>query len=204
MIDYILDRFEAAGVETAVVNVHYLPDQIEAHLAARKHPKIFISDERGKLLDQGGGIAKALPLLGDDPFFVANTDAFWIEEGPQQNLLRLAGAWNPEKMDALLLVAATTLSVGVDWQGDFEMAADGRLTRRSESGVVPFVYTGVGIVKPELFTWQTQDIFKLAPIFFAAAEKGRLFGQRLEGVWLHVGAPDAVEAAERTMACRDL
>lgn len=203
MIDYILDRFEAAGVESAVVNVHYLADQIEAHLAARANPRILISDERCRLLDQGGGIAKALPLLGEEPFFVANTDAFWIEEGPQQNLLRLAGAWDPAKMDALLLVAATTSSVGVDWQGDFEMAADGRLTRRPEYGVVPFVYTGVGIVKPGLFTSQTQDIFKLAPIFFEAAEKGRLFGQRLEGLWLHVGVPEAVEAAERTMARSD-
>ncbi|SFK27412.1 MurNAc alpha-1-phosphate uridylyltransferase [Methylocapsa palsarum] len=199
MIDYILDRFEAAGVETAIVNVHYLADQIEAHLAARANPKIVISDERGKLLDQGGGIAKALPWLGDRPFFVANTDAFWIQEGPQQNLLRLAGAWDPERMDALLLVAATTSSVGVDWQGDFEMAPDGRLTRRAEDRIVPFVYTGVGIVKPELFASQTQEIFRLAPVFFEAAEKGRLFGQRLEGLWLHVGAPEAIEAAERTM-----
>ena len=185
-----------------MVNVHYLADQIEAHLTARTKPKILISDERAKLLDQGGGIARALPLLGDEPFFVANTDAFWIDEGRRQNLLRLAGAWDPVKMDALLLVAATTSSVGVDWQGDFEMAADGRLKRRAEYGVVPFVYTGVGIVKPELFTSQTQDIFKLAPIFFEAAEKARLFGQRLDGVWLHVGAPEAIEVAERTLAQR--
>ncbi len=198
MIDHMLDRFAAADVETAVVNVHYLADQIEAHLAARAAPKIVISDERGKLLDQGGGIGKALPLLGSEPFFVCNTDAFWVE-GPRDNLRRLAAAWNPEIMDVLLLVAATTASVGVDWPGDFLLASDGRLTRRAEREVAPFVYTGVGILKPELFADETREIYRLAPFFFDAAEKGRLFGQRLDGLWLHVGVPQAVEEAERTI-----
>src|ERR1700736_874928 len=105
LIDHALDRFAMAGVDTAIVNVHYLADQIEAHLAARKTPKILISDEREKLLDQGGGIAKALPWLGLEPFFLANTDAFWIE-GPADNLRRLAAAWDSERMDILLLVAS--------------------------------------------------------------------------------------------------
>lgn len=196
MIDHMLDRFDAAGVESAIVNVHYLADQIETHLAARLAPKIVISDERDKLLDQGGGIGKVLPLLGREPFFVANTDAFWIE-GPEDNLRRLAAAWDPEAMDILLLVAATTESVGVDWPGDFLMAPDGRLTRRAEYEVAPFVYTGVGILKPELFERETRDVYRLAPFFFEAAEKGRLFGQRLDGLWLHVGVPQAIEEAER-------
>lgn len=196
MIDHMLDRFETAGVETAIVNVHYLADQIETHLAARDAPKIVISDEREKLLDQGGGIGKALPLLGHEPFFVSNTDAFWVE-GPQDNLRRLAAAWDPDGMDILLLVAATTESVGVDWPGDFLLAADGRLTRRAEHEVAPFVYTGVGLLKPELFARETRDIYRLAPFFFEAAEKGRLFGQRLDGLWLHVGVPQAIEEAER-------
>lgn len=199
MIDHILDRFDAAGVGTAIVNVHYLADQIEEHLSARKKPKILISDERDKLLDQGGGIGKALPLLGREPFFLSNTDAFWIE-GPRQNLHRLAEAWNPKKMDILLLLAATTASVGVDWAGDFSMQADGRLSPREERGVVPFVYTGVGIVKPELFEVETRDVYRLAPFFFEAAEKGRLYGQRLDGLWLHVGVPHAIEEAERMIA----
>jgi MurNAc alpha-1-phosphate uridylyltransferase len=199
MIDHMLDRFDAAGVETAIVNVHYLADQIEEHLACRETPKILISDERAKILDQGGGIGKALPLLGSEPFFLSNTDAFWIE-GPRQNLRRLAEAWDPEKMDILLLLAATTASVGVDWAGDFSMRTDGRLTRRDERSVVPFVYTGVGIVKPELFEAETRDVYRLAPFFFEAAEKGRLFGQRLDGLWLHVGVPHAIEEAERVIA----
>lgn len=199
MIDHILDRFAAAGLETAVVNVHYLADQIESHVSSRKAPRIVISDEREKLLDQGGGILRALPLLGDKPFFLANTDAFWIE-GPRPNLPRLAAAWDPAKMDILLLVAATTASVGVDWPGDFWMGSDGRLTPRAEHAVVPFVYTGVGIVKPELFKNETRGVFRLAPFFFEAARKSRLFGLRLDGLWLHVGAPGAIGEAERIIA----
>jgi MurNAc alpha-1-phosphate uridylyltransferase len=199
LIDHALDRFTLAGVETAIVNVHYLAGQIEAHLAARESPKILISDEREKLLDQGGGIAKVLPLLGPEPFFLANTDAFWVE-GPTGNLRRLAAAWDPERMDILLLVAAAAASVGVDSPGDFNMAPDGRLMRRPERELAPFVYTGTGIVKPGLFKAETREIFPLAPFFFEAAGKGRLYGQRLDGLWCHVGTPQAIEEAERKLA----
>lgn len=196
LMDHMLDRFAQAGVARAVVNVHYLADQIEAHVLARKTPEIVISDERAKLLDQGGGVRKALPLLGDAPFFLCNTDAFWIE-GPRSNLARLAAAWDPEAMDALLLVAAG--GIGVDWTGDFTLSPDGRLARRLEREVAPFVYTGVGIVKPELFRDDPRDVFKLAPLLFHAAEAGRLHGVRLDGLWLHVGAPEAVLEAERAV-----
>jgi MurNAc alpha-1-phosphate uridylyltransferase len=130
---------------------------------------------------------------------ISNTDAFWIE-GPLSNLHRLAEFWDPERMDALLLVAASATSVGVDWPGDFQMAPDGRLTRRDECNVAPFVYSGVGIIKPQLFQHETRDVFRLAPFLFDAAEKGRLFGQRLDGIWLHVGTPAAVEDAEAAIA----
>lgn len=199
MIDHMLDRFAAVGVREAIVNVHYMADQIEAHLKARKVPRIVISDERDQLLDQAGGIRKALPHLGSAPFFICNTDAFWLE-GPRSNIEALAARWNPEVMDILLLVAATTSSVGVDWPGDFLMGPDGRLTRRSEREVAPFVYTGVGILKPDLFMDAAPGPIRLAPYFFAAAERGRLYGQRLDGQWLHVGTPDAIEQAERTIA----
>jgi MurNAc alpha-1-phosphate uridylyltransferase len=199
LIDHMLDRFAEAGVETAIVNVHYHADQLEAHLATRQAPKIAISDERAKLLDQGGGIRKALPLLGEAPFFLCNTDSFWVE-GPRPNLPRFAAAWDPEKMDILLLVAATATSVGVDWLGDFTMDAFGRLARREERRVAPFVYTGVGIVKPELFEEATEDAFRLSPYFDKAAAAGRLFGIRLDGLWFHVGTPQAIEDAERTVA----
>ena len=199
MLDHMLDRFADAGVKRAIVNVHYLADQIETHLATRTHPQIIISDERDKLLDQGGGIAKVLPLIGDDPFFICNTDAVWIE-GPRDNLRALAQMWNPERMDVLLLVAASANSVGVDWPGDFHMDPSGVLTRRAERESAPFVYAGVGIIKPSLFAHETREIFRLAPTFFAAAEQGRLFGMRLEGTWLHVGTPAAIVEAEAAFA----
>ena len=195
LIDHVLDAFADAGVPEAVVNVHYLGDQIEAHLADRMAPRIVISDERAKLLDQGGGIRMALPLLGAAPFFVANTDAFWVE-GPASNLRRLAQAFDPTRMDALLLVAASATSVGVDWPGDFHMDQEGRLTKRGENEVAAFVYSGVGILKSEPFANDPREVFRLSPFLFEAAEKGRLFGVRLDGLWLHVGTPQAIGEAE--------
>jgi N-acetyl-alpha-D-muramate 1-phosphate uridylyltransferase len=197
LIDHCLDRLAEAGVERAIVNVHYLADQIVAHLAKRKSPKIVISDEREKLLDQGGGIKRVLPLIGDKPFLLCNTDAFWLE-GPRANVVRLAAGWDPQRMDVALLVAATVAAVGVDWPGDFTMTADGRLVRRQEREVAPYVYAGLAIVKPSLFR-QEEEVFRLAPIFFEAAGKGRLIGVRGDGVWLHVGYPDAIAEAERAI-----
>lgn len=199
LIDRCLDSFAAVGVARAVVNVHYLADQIETHLQRRASPQIFLSNERDKLLDQGGGIRAALPLLGNKPFFLCNTDAFWIE-GAGSNIQRLAAQWDPQRMDALLLLAATTSSIGVDWPGDFHMDADGRLTKRDERGVAPFVYSGVGIIKPEPFAQETRAVFRLAPLLFDAADKGRLFGLRLDGTWLHVGTPEAIGQAEAAIA----
>lgn len=195
LIDHTLDRLAEAGVERAVVNVHWLGEQIIDHLKFRTAPKILISDERDRLLDQGGGIRRALPLLGRDAFYICNTDAFWIE-GASSNIRRLAAAWDPSVMDALLLVATTASSVGVDWLGDFTMDSLGRLHRREEHAVAPFVYSGVGILSPELFAAEERDIFPLSPFLFAAAKKGRLYGIRLDGLWMHVGAPEAISEAE--------
>jgi len=195
LIDHCLDRFADDGVEAAIVNVHYLADPIEAHLKARKRPRIVISDERARLLDQGGALKKARRLIGDAPFYVCNTDAFWIE-GPHSNLDRLAATFDPERMDAMLLVASTPGAVGVDWPGDFEMDKEGRLSRRDPKTVAPFVYTGVGILKPGLFDGVKEDVFKLAPFFWRAADAGRLFGLRLDGLWLHVGRPETIGEAE--------
>jgi MurNAc alpha-1-phosphate uridylyltransferase len=199
LIDHCLDRLAENGVERAVVNVHWLADQIEAHLARRRSPpKILISNERATLLDQGGGIKRALPMIGDDPFFICNTDAFWIE-GPRSNIARLAGAFDPVAMDILLLVAASAGAVGVDWPGDFTMTRDGRLESREPRHVAPFVHTGVGIVKSELFANETEEIFRLAPFFHAAAAKSRLYGVRLDGLWVHVGRPESIAQAERAI-----
>ena len=199
MLDHMLDRLAEAGVAQAIVNVHHLPDQIERAVASRTQPRIVVSDERAKLLDQGGGIKKVLPILGDDAFFICNTDAVWIE-GPKSALQAMAEAWRPQEMDVLLLVATTTGSVGVDWQGDFLMRPDGRLIKRPERETAPFVYAGVGLIKPQLFAEARDDVFRLAPYFFDAAAQGRLFGVRLTGQWLHVGTPQAIEDAERAIA----
>lgn len=199
MLDHMLDRLAEGGVTRAIVNVHHLADQIENHLEGRTRPEIIISDERAKLLDQGGGIKKVLPLIGDADFLICNTDAVWLE-GPHSSIAALRAAWRPEDMDVLLLVAATSGSVGVDWPGDFHMAPDGRLTKRAEREVSAFVYAGVGIVKASLFKGATEEVFRLAPYFFRAAEVGRLHGLRLNGQWLHVGAPEAIDEAERAYA----
>jgi len=198
LIDHCLDRFAENGVERAIVNVHWLADRIEAHLAARRTPELVISDERELLLDQGGGIKKALPRIGPEPFFLCNTDAFWIE-GPRSNLRRLADAFDPAEMDAILLVASSATAIGVDWPGDFTMTREGRLAARDSRRVAPFVYTGVGIIKPQLFEPVEADVFRLAPFFFRAAEHGRLFGIRLDGLWLHVGRPETIAEAERAI-----
>lgn len=199
MLDQALDRLAEAGVETAVVNVHHLADQIERHLEGRVRPRVVISDERGALLETGGGVAKALPLLGSKPFLVLNSDSLWIE-GPESNIRRMVRSWEPERMDILLLLAAAATSVGYEGLGDFAMDAAGRLRRRPEREVTPFVYAGVAIVKPELFAGAPEGAFSLNRLFDGAIEAERLYGLRLDGQWLHVGTPGSIEAAEARIA----
>ena len=195
LLDHVLDRLSDAGVERAVVNVHHFGEQIIAHVANRKRPQITTSDERGVLLDTGGGVVKALPLLGKDPFYHLNADTVWID-GVTPNLARLAEAFDPQTMDTLLLLAPTADSIGYDGRGDFSMATDGRLTPRPERDVAPFVYAGAAILSPALFTDAPQGKFSLTTLFTRAAAKGRLAGLRLGGLWMHVGTPDAIAAAE--------
>jgi MurNAc alpha-1-phosphate uridylyltransferase len=199
LIDHGLERLQRAGVETAVVNVHYLPHLIRGHLARWTRPKIVISDEGKELLDTGGGIAKALPEFKDEPFYLLNSDSFWIE-GPRPNLDWLAGAWNEERMDALLLLASTVRSVGYDARGDFRMDPAGRLTRRAEREVAPFVYAGAAILHPRLFEGSPSGAFSLNRLFDRAIEGERLFGVRMDGFWLHVGTPEAIGEAELSIA----
>ena len=199
LIDYSLDRLANAGVERAVVNVHHLADALERHLAPRQRPKIVISDERGELLGTGGGIAKALPQLGGAPFFLVNSDTVWLD-GVKPNFTRLAEAFDPATMDVLLLLAPTAGSIGYTGRGDFAMLPDGRLRRRREHEVVPFVYAGAAILSPLLFADVPSGAFSLTLLFDRAGASGRLYGLRLEGVWMHVGTPEAVAAAEAALA----
>jgi len=198
LIDHVLDRLAAVGVERAVVNVHYLADQIERHLAARKQPQIVMSDEREKLLDTGGGVVKALGKLGLDPFFHVNSDTIWID-GVRSNLDRLAAGFDPARMDALLLLAPTATSIGYAGRGDYRMLSDGRLQRRTEREVAPFVYAGAAILRPELFVGAPEGAFSLTRLFDKAGAAGRLYGLRLEGIWMHVGTPEAIAIAENAI-----
>jgi MurNAc alpha-1-phosphate uridylyltransferase len=195
LLDHMLDRLADAGVETAVVNVHYLAEQIERHVAGRARPRVVISDERAQLLGTGGAVVKALDRLGGGPFFHVNADTLWID-GVTPNFARLADAFDPKAMDGLLLLAPAAGSIGYTGRGDFAMAADGRLTRRAELDVAPFVYAGAAILNPTLFTGAPNGEFALTPLFERAAKAGRLFGLRLDGLWMHVGTPEAIAAAE--------
>jgi MurNAc alpha-1-phosphate uridylyltransferase len=196
LIDHVLDRLAAAGVDLAVVNVHHFADQIERHLASRRRPSIVISDERERLLDTAGGVVKALDVLGDAPFFHMNSDTIWIE-GVRPNLDRLAASFDASRMDGLLLLAATATSIGYDGRGDFALAPDGRLRRRAEREILPFVYAGAAMFQKSMFDDVPQSgAFALPRLFDRAAAVGRLFGVRLEGVWMHVGTPEAIAQAE--------
>jgi MurNAc alpha-1-phosphate uridylyltransferase len=199
LLDYSLDRLADAGIETAVVNVHWLPDLIEAHLQRRLSPRIVVSDERAILLETGGGIKKALPLIGPEPFLALNSDSLWIE-GPQPNLRRFMAAWDPERMDILLLLACVATALGYDGKGDFSMDPTGLLRRRKEREITPFVYAGVAILKPDLFADTPEGSWSLNLLFDRAIDAGRLYGLRLDGQWLHVGTPESIADAEECLA----
>jgi MurNAc alpha-1-phosphate uridylyltransferase len=199
LIDFALDKLHEAGVETAVVNVHHFADMLEAHLRNRTKPHIVISDERGELLETGGGVRKALPLLGDEPFITFNSDSLWIE-GREPNLLRLVQAWDPDRMDILMLVAPLSTSIGFEGRGDFHQDPDGRLRRRGTDDSAPFAYAGVAIVKPELVHGTPDGAFSANAFYDRAIAKERLYGLCLEGQWLHVGEPQAIAEAERCLA----
>ena len=195
LIDHVLDRLADAGVEQAVVNVHHFAEQLQRHLAHRQRPKIVISDERGLLLGTGGGVKRALPELGDAPFFHVNSDTIWID-GVKSNLSRLANSFDAAATDALLLLAPTTGSVGYSGRGDFSMTSDGSLLKRTEQEVAPFVYAGAAILSPALFKDAPSGEFSLTTLFERAAHAKRLHGLRLDGVWMHVGTPEAIGEAE--------
>jgi MurNAc alpha-1-phosphate uridylyltransferase len=201
LVDHVLDRLADAGVEKAVVNVHHFAEQLIEHLAKRARPRIAISDERGLLLGTGGGVKKALPELGDAPFFHINSDTIWID-GVKPNLARLADAFDPEMMDALLLLAPTDGSIGYSGRGDFAIAANGRLTRRGARDKVEWVYAGAAILRPALFAGTPTGEFPLTDLFDRAAEKGRLLGLQLDGLWMHVGTTTAIAEAEAAIGGR--
>ncbi|MGI9525209.1 MAG: nucleotidyltransferase family protein [Hyphomicrobiaceae bacterium] len=198
LLDRVLDGLTNEGLSTIVVNTHYRAEQIEVALKKRGQQEIRVSDERERLLDTGGGVLKALPLLGTSPFVVHNSDSVWID-GVQSNLRRLLEAWDEQSMDGLLLLALASTSVGFDGTGDFTMSPRGLLRRRQEREVAPFVHSGVCILHPRLFHGIEGEQFSLNRIWDKAIERQRLYGLRLDGLWMHVGTPAALAEAELAM-----
>ncbi|MCA0049593.1 nucleotidyltransferase family protein [Mesorhizobium sp. B283B1A] len=198
LLDWGLDSLAAAGVGKAVVNVHYLPEQIVAHVAQRHVPRVIISDESERLLDSAGGIVKALPQLGAQPFYILNADTFWIDHGPL-NLGRLALAWDAAKMDILLMLADLHQATGHCGSTDFLVAPDGAL-RRSKGDPAGLIYAGAAIVHPRLFADASAEPHSLNAYFDKAIAAGRLFGMPMRGHWITVGTPDAIPLAEAAVA----
>lgn len=198
LLDWGLDALARAGVPDAVVNTHYLGSQIAAHLSGRTHPSVVISDESDLLLDSAGGIVKAVPLLGDEPFFVLNADTFWLDDD-EPNLVALARQWDAGTMDILLLVADIARATGHSGGTDFLLDADGRLAR-SRGDPAGVIYAGAAIVHPRIFEGAPAGPHSLNRYFDAAIADGRLFGHRLRGHWITVGTPDAIPLAEAAVA----
>lgn len=203
LLDRVLDRIAAAGIGRAVVNLHYKATMIEAALAARRSPQIVYSDERDALLDTGGGVVRALPLIGAAPFLIHNSDSIWLETGSFSALDALAASWDEPRMDCLMLLAERATSLGFDGPGDFAMDGDGRLERRGRRAETPYVFTGVSIASPRLFEDAPSGAFSLNLVWDRAIAHGRLFGMVLDGRWMHVGTPEAVPEAAGLLAAAD-
>lgn len=200
LIDHALNRLEAGGIERVIVNVHYLADTVEAHLASRKGDmEILISDERAKLLETGGGLMKAAPLLGDDPFLCANSDNLWID-GPRDSIAILSALWDDDRMDALLLLVPHARASCHSGVGDFHMDAMGRITRRRPGRLAPFVFTGIQIMSPRLLRDAPGEVFSTNIFWDRAIAAGRLYGVSHQGLWFDVGTPQAIPQVEAVLA----
>lgn len=198
LIDHMLDRLAEAGVKRAIVNVHAHADHLEAHLAARRAgPEIIISDERDALLETGGGVVKALPLLGKAPIFICNIDAIWIAFSDV--FKTLGRTWNPMEMDELLLLARKDMTLGHDGAGDFDLDAEGRLSRRT-GDEAQFYYSGVQIFKPHLAKPHPVQKFSRNVIWDESLKRKGLYGVVMPAFWMHVGDPKARLAAEAVLA----
>ncbi len=201
LVDRLLAHAEQAGIEKVIINVHHLAGMLEHHLAPYTSDGfVEVSDERGELLETGGGVKKALPKLGNEPFLVMNGDALWIDKD-ESNIDRLAEHWNPEEMDVLLLLVPTDEALGYDGVGDFLGAGEGAFSIEflGEASTASNMYAGVQIVKPEMYEGTPDGAFSNVEIFRKAAQHGRLYGLVIDGAWMHVGTPEAVKEAEEKL-----
>ncbi len=195
LIDRVLDKLATQGVTRAIVNVHYFPDMLAAHVTQRTDIEIIISDEREEVLETGGGVIKALPLLGDDPFFVINTDVTWATAG-DSTFSDMAAAYDPARMDALLLLAPMENTLGFRGPGDFYLASDGQVERRGERATAPYVFAGTHITRADLLRSYEATRFSANIYWNAFASRGRLFGTVMSPFWMHVGDPAGRDEAE--------
>ena len=196
LLDYALDRMARSGVERAVVNVHHFADRMEDHLATRDGaPEIIVSDERAEVLETGGGVVKALPLLGEAPVFITNIDALWFDVGTAE-LDRLRAAWNPDKMDVLLLLAPLDQTLGFDGAGDFFLGEDGRVSWRGDAERAPFAYAGSQIHNPAIMAGRPEAPFSMVEVWKELVPASRVHGVVMNSFWMHVGDPVARDAAE--------
>ncbi len=200
LLDHALDRVEEAGIKKAVVNTHYLAERIEQHLKQRASPNIVISFEK-ELLETGGGVKKALKEFGDEPFFVINSDALFLN-GSLNALERLAERWNPDEMDALLMLHSTVEAYGYDGSGDFEMDPMGKIIRKPERQIAPYLFTGIQILHPRVFEDTPEGPFSLNVIYNKLIDEERLYGVDHDGEWFHVGTPEGLDQAETYMSVR--
>jgi MurNAc alpha-1-phosphate uridylyltransferase len=197
LLDHVIDQLMLAGVERIVVNTHYKAPMVAEQLARRDHPHIEISHE-AELLDSGGGVARALPLL-DDAFFVVNADVFWLE-GKEPGLRRLAGAFDRDRMDAVLLLQRAVTAVGYEGNGDYFLAPSGRPRRRREREVAPFVFAGIQLLHRRLFDGISERVFSLIRVFDRAEAAGRLYAIVHDGEWYHIGTPTGLAATRARLA----
>lgn len=198
MLDVVLNRLQAVGVKRVVINLHHLGEKIRTHLKDRKDLEILYSEE-SEILETGGGIVQALPLLGDEPFFTVNAKIIWLN-GKIDALVRLALNWDPARMDALLLLQPTVTAVGYNGKGDFVMDQEGRLRRRNEWQVAPFLYAGVQICHPRLFRDAPKGAFSTNVVWDRAIDEDRLYGIRHDGEWYHVSTPQHLADVERHLS----
>jgi N-acetyl-alpha-D-muramate 1-phosphate uridylyltransferase len=199
LLDHVLDRLRAAGVRKVVVNVHYLADAVEAHLASREHGlEVAISDERGLLLETGGGMVQAAPLIDSDPFLAVNSDNLWVD-GPADTLKLLASQWDDSRMDALLLLVPLARALNHNGMGDFHMDRSGRLRRRDRSHVAPFVFTGIQMASKRLLRDAPDGPFSTNILWDRAMEEGRCFGAVHHGLWFDVGTPKSIPMTEAAL-----
>lgn len=197
LIDHALDRLAEAGVAKAVVNVHYLADALEAHVAARTAPQVTVSDERALLLETGGGMVKARAHL-PDPFFALNADNVWLD-GPNTAFAELSRRWDPAQMDALLLLVPHVRAVNFHGPGDFHMDPNGLLSRRRDGRIAPFIYTGIQLVSHRLLRDAPEGAFSTNILWNRAIAEGRLYGLSFGGLWFEVGTPQAIRPTEEAL-----